>query len=87
MVQDKDAQKKLVGDTLNWYKEANFPQYQPANLNLKQTVAESTICGDSVGKFMEAQGCKYGDTERKERCAGVTAETVKFVVEELNKLV
>ena len=34
---------------------------------------------------MEAQGCKYGDPERKERCAGVTAETVRKMVEMLNE--
>jgi len=33
---------------------------------------------------MEAQGCAYGDPERKERCAAVTAETVRKMVEMLN---
>ncbi len=34
---------------------------------------------------MAVQGCAYGDPERKERCAGVTADTVKKLVEMLNE--
>ncbi len=59
--------------------------YQPENLGLKQTVANSTLCEDSVGKFMEETGIKYGDPERKSRCAGVTADVVRKMVELLNQ--
>lgn len=83
---DKDTQKKLVGDLWNWYRKAEYPTFQPANLDLPTTVAESVLCADSVGKFMEVQGCAYGDPERKERCAGVTAEVTKKIVEMLNEL-
>lgn len=86
MVTDGDTQKKLVGEIFNWYKGQNFPVYQPAQLGLTQTVAESELCKDSVGKFMEAQGVAYGDPERKERCAGVTADVARRVVELLNEL-
>ncbi|SNS11723.1 Putative redox-active protein (C_GCAxxG_C_C) [Anaerovirgula multivorans] len=85
MVCDADTQKKLVGDLWSWYREEPFPQIQPAGLDLTTTVAESVLCIDSVGKFMEAQGCAYGDPERKERCAGVAAEVVKKMVEMLNE--
>lgn len=78
-------QKELVNQLWNWYKEHPFPQMQPANLDLAVTVAESVYCSDSVGKFMEAQGCGFGDTERKERCAGVAAEIIKKTVEMLNE--
>lgn len=87
MVTDVDTSKKLVKELFNWYKEHEFPQYQPENLNLKHTVAESTLCEDSVGKFMEAQGVAYGDHERKARCAGVTADVVRKIVELLNETV
>ncbi|AOY77805.1 Split-Soret cytochrome c precursor [Clostridium formicaceticum] len=82
---DADTQKKLVGDLWNWYKEYPFPQIQPAELGLATTVAESVLCADSVGKFMDAQGCGFGDTERKERCAGVAAGIVKKTIEMLNE--
>ncbi len=77
----------MVSDLWAWYKKEPFPAFQPAGLDLTTTVAESVLCVDSVGKFMEAQGCAYGDPERKERCAGVTAEVVRKVVELLNETV
>jgi len=85
MVTDVDTQKKLVGELIKWYKKETFPNYQPENLGLVQTVAESELCSESVGKFMEAQGVAYGDPERKSRCAGVAAETARKMVELLNE--
>lgn len=84
-VTDAETQKKLVGELFNWYKKQNFPEYQPENLNLTQTVADSLLCHDSVGKFMKAQGVGYGDPERKARCAGVAAEVTSKMVELLNE--
>lgn len=85
MVTDQDTSKKLVKKLANWYRQAEFPMYQPEGLNLTTTVAESALCNDSVGKFMEAQGVEYGDHERKARCAGVTADVVGHTVELLNE--
>lgn len=87
MVTDVDTSKKLVGELFNWYKTHEFPQYQPEDLNLTTTIAETTLCEDSVGNFMEAQGVAYGDHERKARCAGVTADVVRKIVELLNETV
>lgn len=84
VVCDRDQQKEVVKALWTWYEKENFPHYQPAGMNLTQTVANSVICYDSVGKFMEAEGVPYGDARRKERCAGVTAEVVKKTVELLN---
>lgn len=86
-VTDVDTSKKLVGKLFNWYKEFEFPQYQPENLNLTTTVAGNTLCEDSVGNFMEAQGVAYGDHERKARCAGVTADVLRKTIELLNETV
>jgi len=85
MVTDKDTQKKLFAELFSWYKQHNFPEYQPENLGLVQTVANSLLCADSVGKFMEAQGVGYDDPKRKARCAGVTGEVAAKVVELLNE--
>lgn len=82
---DVDTSKKILAELSAWYKTAEFPMYQPENLGLKQTVANSTLCEDSVGKFMEETGIKYGDPERKSRCAGVTADVVRKMVELLNQ--
>lgn len=82
---DADMQKKVLADLFNWYKTAEFPSYQPENLGLPTTVADSLLCVDSVGKFMEVSGYAMGDPERKSRCAGVAAECAKKMVELLNE--
>ncbi len=60
--------------------------YQPENLNLPTTIAESTLCEESVGNFMEVSKVEYGDPLRKSRCAGVTADVAKKMVEMLNEV-
>ncbi len=84
MVCDTDKQKEIVKDLWKWYEKAEFPAYQPGNMNLKTTVANSALCYDSVGQFMQAEGVAYADPRRKERCAGVTAEVAKKTAELLN---
>ena len=84
-VTDVDTSKKLVSELFRWYEAEDFPHYQPENLNLAHTVAGSVLCEQSVGIFMEAQNVKYGDPERKSRCAGVTADVVRKMVELLNE--
>ena len=84
MVCDVDTSKKILAELNNWYKVTELPIYQPENLGLKTTVAESTLCEVSVSKFMEAQGCAHGDPERKSRCAGLTADTTRKMFELLN---
>ena len=85
MVCDGDQQKELIAELYNWYKIHPFPQYQPAGMDLITTEAKSVLCIDSVGKFMEAQGVGMADPERKERCAAVTAEVARKMVEILNE--
>lgn len=80
-----DEAKEVISELVRWYKQAEFPTYQPEGLDLPTTVAESELCGDSVGKFMDVSGFAYGDHERKARCAGVTGETVHKLVEILNE--
>ena len=84
MVTDVDTSKEINTELYNWYKTAEFPMYQPENLNLKTTIAETTLCEESVSRFMEAEGVKYGDPKRKARCAGVTADVVRKTIELLN---
>jgi len=81
---DKDTAKELVAELSKWYKKAEFPIYQPDNLGLPTTVADSVLCGDSVGNFMKTTGYEYGSPERKTRCAGVSGDVAKKVVELLN---
>lgn len=86
-VTDKETQNELVRDIIQWYRKHPFPQYQPADLNLATTVANSDLCYDSVGNWMKETGYAMGSDERKQRCAGVAAEIAKYTVELLNKTV
>lgn len=85
MVCDGDKQKELIAELYNSYEKHPFPQYQPAGMDLETTVAESVLCIDSVSKFMEKQGVAMGDPERKERCAAITGEVARKMVEILNE--
>ncbi len=81
---EPDVAKKVLVDLENWYKEAELPIYQP-DLELPTTTANSILCIDSVGKFMEKSGYEFGSDERKTRCAGVAADVTKKMVELLNE--
>ncbi|WP_313340427.1 C-GCAxxG-C-C family (seleno)protein [Sedimentibacter sp.] len=80
---DPDTSKKVLVELQNWYRKAELPIYQP-DMKLDTTVADSILCIDSVGKFMEKTGYAMGDDERKTRCAGVAADVTKKMVELLN---
>lgn len=41
MVTDPDTSSKVIRELYNWYKDFDFPHYQPEDLNLTQTVADS----------------------------------------------
>lgn len=82
---DGDTSKKLIMELVKWYKAAEMPMYQPEGLNLKTTVAKSTLCDDSVSIYMNAEGVEYGDPKRKSRCAGVAADCTRKAVEILNE--
>lgn len=81
---DAESARAILGELEAWYKEAELPMYQPENLNLPTTVANSIMCADSVGNFMKETGYAMGDPERKARCAGVCADITKKMVELLN---
>ncbi|NLX83832.1 MAG: C_GCAxxG_C_C family protein [Clostridiales bacterium] len=83
LVCQPDDAKKLTQELFAWYREAELPIYQP-NTKSVTTVAKSVNCMESVSHYMEATGAKMGDTTRKERCAGVTADTAKKTAELLN---
>jgi len=80
---EPDVAKKLLGELESWYKEAELPIYQP-DIKLETTVANSILCADSVGTFMEKTGVEMGSDERKARCAGVAADVTRKMVELLN---
>lgn len=87
-VTDVDTSKAVVRDLFNWYKVAELPIYQPEGLDLKHTVAGTTLCEESCEIYKDAEGgIEHGDHKRKARCAGVTADVVAKTIELLNETV
>lgn len=84
---DAETSKKVVSELFAWYKKAELPDYQPENLGLTTTVADSLLCEDSVGTFMKETGYAMGDPERKSRCGGVAAAVTRKMVELLNEAI
>lgn len=80
-----DKQNALVKELFNWYKQAELPVYNPEFPDHAVTVAESTMCYDSVAKFIETEGVAFGSPERSSRCAGVAAEVVRKTATMLNR--
>lgn len=79
--EDQDA---MVMDLAAWYSAAAFPMYQPEK-DLITTVSNSVNCSESVTKWMAAAGvAEMSDPSRIARCAGVSADVARKVVEMLN---
>ena len=81
---DPTTAKKILGELESWYKETSSPVYQPENMDLPQTVANSLLCSDSVGTFLKESGFAAGSPEHLARCAGLTADVTRKMVELLN---
>jgi hypothetical protein len=84
VVPDKKFRDMLTNELMAWYIQHPFPDYQPANLNLAKVPVGSTLCHQSVTNWCKVQGVDAQSKEKKERCAGVTADTVRQTVLMLN---
>lgn len=88
LVADGAQRDAMVGELMAWYAEAPFPIYQPKGLDLPGVAVNSSLCHVSVTKWMNETGFGPRSTpERKERCAGLTADICKKTVEMLNQFV
>ena len=75
--------RALRDQLFDWYKKEPFPGYQP-EIESVTTVANSVLCADSVGIYMEATGYAMSDPGRLARCAGLSAEVAVKTIELLN---
>ncbi len=75
--------RALRDQLYEWYKAEPFPTYQP-EIESVTTVANSVLCADSVGAYMEATGYAMSDPGRLARCAGLSAEVAVKTIELLN---
>ncbi len=81
-----DEARPVIKEMFDWYRAAELPMYDSGNRTIETTtVAGSTLCYDSVSKYIKKENLAYGDPDRKERCASVSADIAKYVAEVLNK--
>jgi len=84
-VLEPEEARPAIKEMFDWYRAADLPIYDSGERSASTTVAGSTLCYDSVSKYIKVEGLAYGDPERKERCASVTADVAKYVAEVLNE--
>ena len=84
IVADEKVRVAMVNELMAWYTQYPFPQYQPAGLNLERVVVGSPLCHISVTTWANVQGVDVGSKEKKERCAGVSADVVGKTIEMLD---
>ncbi len=80
-----DKQNELVKELFDWYKTAELPVYNPDFPDHAVTVADSTMCYDSVVKYINTEGVSFFSQERGSRCAGVSAEVARQTAIILNR--
>lgn len=76
----------MVNELMAWYIQFPFPEYQPAGLNLARIAVGSTLCHISVSTWCNAKGVgvSAGSKEKKQRCAGLSADVTRKTVQMLN---
>ena len=87
LVHPAETRNQVISQLYGWYGEEALPDYKPANPKMESiptSVAGSQLCHVSVTKWCEESGYKAASAERADRCAWLTASTVKKAVELLN---
>lgn len=86
VVGDAKLRGQMVDELMAWYIQFPFPEYQPAGLKLPRVVVGSTLCHISVSTWANAKGVgvSASSKEKKQRCAGLSADVVKKTIHMLN---
>ncbi len=80
----------IINDVIAFYASESLPQYKPAAGQAKyeiknQSVSDTPICHISVGKWMKKEDVGFFTTERKERCARLSADIAMYTAKLLNE--
>lgn len=84
IVEDDKIRGEMVNELMAWYTQFPFPEYQPAKLNLVRVAVGSPLCHVSVTTWANKQGVGAGSPEKKQRCAGLSADVVKKTIQMLD---
>lgn len=78
----------IINEVYGWYAVTPLPDYKPAKPkfdSIEKSVSDSPLCHASVSNWCTKTGVKATSPERAERCAWLTASTVRYTVDLLNK--
>jgi len=80
----------IINDVIAFYANEKLPQYKPAAGTAKyevknQSVSDTPLCHISVGKWMKKEDVGFFTTERKERCARLSADIAMYAAKLLNE--
>jgi len=78
----------IINELFGWYGVTALPDYKPKApkfANIPTSVANSQLCHVSVTNWCDTSKFKATSPERADRCAWLTASTVKYTVDLLNK--
>lgn len=84
VVADDKIRAAMVNELLAWYTQYPFPEYQPVGSNLVKIAVGSPLCHVSCTTWCNKQGVTAGSKEKKQRCAGLSADVVKKTIEMLD---
>ncbi len=86
---EKEQQEELIRQVFRWYERTELPVHVPAAPRLDAMIPSSAcgsvLCHVSVGGWTNISGYSATSKERKERCARLTADTVRRTVAVLNE--
>jgi hypothetical protein len=88
LMRDTTIGGQIIDEVYAWYATSELPDYKPNSPkfdDIARSVSDSPLCHVSVTKWCNHAGYKTTTPERAERCAWLTASTVKYTVELLNK--
>ncbi len=88
LITDAKVSGPMTNDIFGWYTVTELPNYKPAVPKfdiIAKSISASPLCHVSVTKWCNEAGYKATSPERAERCAWLTASTVRYTVELLNK--
>jgi len=79
----------LTHELFRWYEQTAFPVYLPKKAKLKiemlQSVSNSVLCHVSVSNWCKSSGYRAFGEQHYERCARLTADIAKKIVQILNR--
>lgn len=86
LVCETDDYRSLINELVAWYEQATLPEFNPEDgTDFPTSVANSPLCHISVTRWCKTNDKEASSTERRERCARLTADVAHKTATLLNQ--